>query len=42
MRIKNSEVLDTWKGCSPMVPPDFNSFDENIRQNVLRGLVSER
>jgi len=41
--IKNSEVLDTWKGLFPNgAAPDFNSFDENIRQNVLRGLVSER
>ena len=41
--IKNSEVLETWKGLFPTgQAPDFNSFDENIRQNVLRGLVSER
>ena len=41
--IKNSEVLDTWKSLFPGgSAPDFNSFDENIRQNVLRGLVSER
>lgn len=41
--IKNSEVIDTWKGLFPGgSAPDFNSFDENIRQNVLRGLVSER
>ena len=41
--VKNSEVLDTWKGLFPGgAAPDFNSFDENIRQNVLRGLVSEK
>lgn len=41
--IKNSEVVDTWKGLFPGgQAPDFNSFDENIRQNVLRGIVSER
>ncbi len=41
--IKNSEVLDSWKNLFPGgSAPDFNSFDENIRQNVLRGLVSER
>jgi len=41
--IKNSEVLEIWKGLFPGgSAPDFNSFDENIRQNVLRGLVSER
>lgn len=41
--IKNSEVMEIWKGLFPGgTPPDFNSFDENVRQNVLRGLVSER
>ena len=41
--INNSDVIDTWKGLFPGgSAPDFNSFDENIRQNVLRGLVSER
>ncbi len=41
--IKNSEVVDTWKGLFPGgQAPDFTSFDENIRQNVLRGIVSER
>jgi len=40
--IKNSDVLDTWKGLFPGgAAPDFNGFDENIRQNVLRGIVSE-
>jgi len=41
--IKNSEVLETWKSLFPAgSAPDFVSFDETIRQNVLRGLVSER
>ena len=41
--VKNSDVIETWKGLFPGgAAPDFNSFDENIRQNVLRGLVSER
>jgi peptidyl-prolyl cis-trans isomerase C len=41
--IKNSEVVDVWKGLFPGgSAPDFNSFDENIRQNVLRGVISER
>jgi len=41
--IKYSEVVETWKGLFPGgSAPDFNTFDENIRQNVLRGLVSER
>lgn len=41
--MKYSEVLDTWKSLFPGGgAPDFNSFDENIRQNVLRGLISER
>lgn len=41
--IKNSEVVDAWKGLFPTgSAPDFNAFDENIRQNVLRGIVSEK
>jgi peptidyl-prolyl cis-trans isomerase C len=41
--IKNSDVLDVWKGLFPgSSAPDFATFDENIRQNVLRGLVSEK
>jgi peptidyl-prolyl cis-trans isomerase C len=41
--IKNSEVMDVWKGLFPNgSAPDFATFDENIRQNVLRGIVSER
>jgi peptidyl-prolyl cis-trans isomerase C len=41
--IKLSEVLETWKSLFPGGnAPDFNTFDESIRQNVLRGLISER
>lgn len=41
--IKNSEVNDIWKGLFPTgAAPDFNNFDENVRQNVLRGLISEK
>lgn len=41
--IKNSEAEELWKGLFPGgTAPDFSSFDENIRQNVLRGIVSER
>jgi peptidyl-prolyl cis-trans isomerase C len=41
--IKYSDVMEIWKGLfQGGAVPDFNSFDENIRQNVLRGLVSER
>jgi len=41
--VKNSEVIDIWKGLFPGgSAPDFNSFDENIRQNVLRGVISEK
>lgn len=41
--IKLSEVLETWKTLFPGGnAPDFKSFDENIRQNVLRGMVSEK
>jgi len=41
--IKSTEVMDIWKGLFPGgSAPDFATFDENIRQNVLRGLVSER
>ncbi len=41
--IRNSEVQEIWKGLfQGSTPPDFSSFDETIRQNVLRGLISER
>ncbi|MDX2074245.1 MAG: peptidylprolyl isomerase [Alphaproteobacteria bacterium] len=41
--IKLSEVLETWKTLFPGGnAPDFKTFDENIRQNVLRGMVSEK
>ncbi len=41
--IKNSEVEDMWKGLfAGAQAPDFNTFDESVRQNVLRGVISER
>ena len=41
--IKNSEAEEMWKSLFPGAnAPDFNSFDENVRLNVLRGIVSER
>ena len=41
--IKLSEVLAIWKGLfKGDSAPDFATFDENVRQNVLRGIVSER
>ena len=41
--IKNSDIMEVWKGLfQGGSVPDFATFDENIRQNVLRGLVSER
>lgn len=41
--IQYSEIMNVWKGLFPGdTPPDFNSFDEKVRQNVLRGLVSEK
>ena len=41
--IKSSEVMEIWKNLFPNgAAPDFASFDENIRLNVLRGVVSER
>lgn len=41
--IKYSEAEELWKGLFPGgAAPDFNTFDETVRQNVLRGIVSER
>lgn len=41
--IKSADVMEVWKGLFPNGnAPDFASFDENIRQNVLRGMISER
>jgi peptidyl-prolyl cis-trans isomerase C len=41
--IKYSDVIEIWNGLfAGNVAPDFATFDEKIRQNVLRGLVSER
>lgn len=40
--IKQSEAEDIWKNLFPTAAPDFNTFDESVRLNVLRGMVSER
>ncbi len=41
--LKYSDVMEVWKGLfQGAAAPDFGSFDESIKQNVLRGLVSER
>ena len=41
--IKLSEVLEIWKGLfQGDTAPDFASFDETVKQNVLRGIISER
>ncbi len=41
--IKKSEVMAIWNSIFPGgQAPDFETFDENIKQNVLRGIVSER
>lgn len=40
--IKKSQVIDIWNGLFPAgQAPDFESFDEKVKQNVLRGVVSE-
>lgn len=40
--IKRSEVDTVWKGIFPGGnPPDFNTFEEKIKDNVLRGIASE-
>lgn len=41
--VKYSEAEDLWKGLFPDgTAPDFSTFDETIKQNVLRGMVSEK
>lgn len=41
--IKKSEVLEAWGGIFPSgAAPDFDTFDPKVRDNVLRGLISER
>jgi len=41
--IKKSEVDDVWKSIFPgNNPPPFETFDEKVRNNVLRGVASER
>lgn len=40
--IKKSYVMEIWKGLFPEgEAPDFDGFDDNVKQNVLRGVVSE-
>jgi len=40
--VKKSEVDTVWKGIFPGGnPPDFDTFDEKIKDNVLRGVASE-
>lgn len=41
--IKYSEVEKVWKGLFPDgQAPDLSRFDDKVRQNVLRGVISER
>ncbi|MBY0355000.1 MAG: peptidylprolyl isomerase [Rickettsiales bacterium] len=41
--ISRSRVLTIWKDLFPEgKAPDFDSFDEQVRMNVLRGIVSEQ
>ncbi len=40
--IKKSEVDEVWKSIFPgNNPPPFETFDEKVRNNVLRGIASE-
>ncbi len=40
--VKKSEVMEVWNGLFPPgQAPDFEGFDEKLKQNVLRGIVSE-
>lgn len=40
--IKKSEVMAVWQGLFPPgQAPEFDTFDENLKKNVLRGIVSE-
>lgn len=42
-KISNEEVLETWESLFPNGDaPDFASFDDKVKQNVLRGLISEK
>ncbi len=43
MTVKLSEVKDAWTSLFPEgAAPEFETFDEGVRQNVLKGLVSEK
>lgn len=42
-KIKYSEVVKIWAAMFPQgTAPDFSRFDEKVRQNVLRGVISEK
>lgn len=42
-KIKYSEVVTIWSAMFPQgTAPDFSRFDEKVRQNVLRGIISEK
>ena len=42
-KIRKSEVEELWNGLFPPgTAPDFESFDEKVKQNILRNLASER
>lgn len=41
--VTKSDVSDAWNSLFPGgAAPDFDTFDESVRQNVLKGLVSEK
>ncbi len=41
--IRYGDVLEVWSTLFPGdTPPDFNTFDASVKQNVLRGMVSEK
>ena len=42
-KVPSTEAIEAWKSLFPEgAAPEFEGFDEQVRQNVLRGLVSER
>lgn len=42
-KVQKSEVDLVWNNLFPVgKAPDFETFDEDVRQNILRGIVSER
>jgi peptidyl-prolyl cis-trans isomerase C len=43
MTVSSADVSDAWNSLFPEgAAPDFETFDEGVRQNVLKGLVSEK